>query len=246
MNFCVLANQWIIKERKIKIVIVSGVGQIKLISKLYNLKLTNKIFDEQNRRLVEIYISNQGIKWLFTLHLTSTRGLTNISKNKECVIGLVTENIAQQVSLASSNFPSEDDEFMKAGLSKQRATAVSPSLIKDSPINFECKVNSIIELGQEGGSGNLVICEVLKIHIDEKLFDSQNNIDPLKLKIVSRLGGSWYGKTNQESLYKMSKPISKIGIGFDHLPVNIKNSSILSGADLAVDKRKPHKLTREK
>jgi hypothetical protein len=81
MNFCVLANQWIIKERKIKIVIVSGVGQIKLISKLYNLKLTNKIFDEQNRRLVEIYISNQGIKWLFTLHLTSTRGLTNISKN---------------------------------------------------------------------------------------------------------------------------------------------------------------------
>ena len=81
MNFCVLANQWIIKERKIKIVIVSGVGQIKLISKLYNHKLTNKIFDEQNRRLVEIYISNQGIKWLFFFFLTSTRGLTNISKN---------------------------------------------------------------------------------------------------------------------------------------------------------------------
>jgi flavin reductase (DIM6/NTAB) family NADH-FMN oxidoreductase RutF len=168
-----------------------------------------------------------------TIDNTKKDTLINISKNKECVIGLVTENIAQQVSLASSNFPSEDDEFMKAGLSKQRATAVSPSLIKDSPINFECKVNSIIELGQEGGSGNLVICEVVKIHIDEKLFDSQNNIDPLKLKIVSRLGGSWYGKTNQESLYKMSKPISKIGIGFDHLPVNIKNSSILSGADLA-------------
>ena len=135
--------------------------------------------------------------------------------------------------MASSNFPSEEDEFKKAGLSKHLASLVKPSLIKDSPINFECKVNDIVELGQEGGSGNLVICEVLKIHIDEKLFDSENNIDPLKLKIVSRLGGSWYGKTNEESLYKMSKPISKIGVGIDNLPLEIKNSKILSGADLA-------------
>ena len=168
-----------------------------------------------------------------TIDNTKKDTLINISKNKECVIGLVTEDIAQQVSLASSNFPSEEDEFKKAVLSKHLASLVKPSLIKDSPINFECKVNDIVELGQEGGSGNLVICEVLKIHIDEKLFDSENNIDPLKLKIVSRLGGSWYGKTNEESLYKMSKPISKIGIGIDNLPLEIKNSKILSGADLA-------------
>ena len=160
--------------------------------------------------------------------------LINITKNKECVIGLVTEDIAQQVSLASSNFPSQEDEFMKAGLSKKKAISVNPSLIKDSPINFECKVTNIIALGNEGGSGNLVICEVLKIHIDEKLLDSENNIDPLKLKIVSRLGGDWYGKTNADSLYKMSKPISKIGIGFDNLPDKIKNSTILSGSDLAI------------
>lgn len=168
-----------------------------------------------------------------TIDNTKKDTLINISKNKECVIGLVTEDIAQQVSLASSNFPSDEDEFKKAGLSKHLASLVKPSLIKDSPINFECKVNDIVELGQEGGSGNLVICEVLKIHIDEKLFDSENNIDPLKLKIVSRLGGSWYGKTNEESLYKMSKPISKIGVGIDNLPLEIKNSKILSGADLA-------------
>jgi len=160
--------------------------------------------------------------------------LHNINDIKECVVGLVSENIAQQISLASSNFLPHEDEFKKAGFSKLESKYVKPFLIKESPINFECKVNSVIKLGEEGGSGNLVVCEIINIHINEEVIDKDDQIDPFKLKIVSRLGGDWYGKTTAKSLYQISKPISKIGIGIDNLPEEIKNSKILSGNDLAI------------
>ena len=160
--------------------------------------------------------------------------LNNISQVKECVIALVNKNIAQQVSLASSNYSPEEDEFEKAGFNKVKAKCVHPYLIKESPVNFECKVNSIVELGNEGGSGNLVICEILKIHLNKNILDNQDNINPLKLDIISRLGSNWYGKTNQSSLYEMVRPISRIGIGIDNLPKDILTSTILSGSDLAI------------
>jgi flavin reductase (DIM6/NTAB) family NADH-FMN oxidoreductase RutF len=160
--------------------------------------------------------------------------LNNISQVKECVIALVNKNIAQQVSLASTSYSPEEDEFEKAGFNKVKAKCIHPYLVKESPVNFECKVNSIVELGNEGGSGNLVICEVLKIHINNNVLDDQDNIDPLKLDIISRLGSNWYGKTNQSSLYEITRPISRIGIGIDNLPEDILTSNILSGSDLAI------------
>jgi flavin reductase (DIM6/NTAB) family NADH-FMN oxidoreductase RutF len=160
--------------------------------------------------------------------------LNNISQVKECVIALVNKNIAQQVSLASTSYSPEEDEFEKAGFNKVKAKCIHPYLVKESPVNFECKVNSIVELGNEGGSGNLVICEVLKIHINNNILDDQGNIDPLKLDIISRLGSNWYGKTNQSSLYEITRPISRIGIGIDNLPEDILTSNILSGSDLAI------------
>ena len=160
--------------------------------------------------------------------------LNNISQVKECVIALVNQKIAQQVSLASSGYSADEDEFLKAGFTKINAKCVKPYLIKESPINFECKVNKITKLGDEGGAGNLVICEVLKIHIKENILDEQGNIDPLKLDIVSRLGSNWYGKTIEKSLYEITKPISRIGIGIDNLPEDILTSKILSGSELAI------------
>ena len=160
--------------------------------------------------------------------------LRNVIELKECVISIVNQKIAQQVSLASSNYDYKEDEFKKAGFSKLKSTHIKPFLIKESPVNFECKVNSIIPLGEEGGAGNLVVCEIIKIHIQEEIMDSKNKIDPVKLDLVSRLGGSWYGKTTSESLYEITKPISYIGIGIDSLPKEILNSKILSGSDLAM------------
>ena len=160
--------------------------------------------------------------------------LKNVIDLKECVISIVNQKIAQQVSLASSNYDSTEDEFKKAGFSKLESTHVTPFLIKESPVNFECKVNSIIPLGEEGGAGNLVVCEIIKIHLQEEIMDSENKIDPVKLDLVSRLGGSWYGKTTLESLYEITKPISNIGVGIDNLPKEILNSKILSGSDLAM------------
>lgn len=160
--------------------------------------------------------------------------LENVKQIRECVIGLVNEDIAQQVSLASCSFDKDINEFEKAGLIEVKSDLVKPSRISESPINFECKVNDIISLGEEGGSGNLVLAQILKIHIDKSILDVNEDIDPFKLNIVSRYGGDWYGKTTIDSLYKIAKPISKVGMGVDNLPNSIKNSAVLSGSDLAI------------
>ena len=165
---------------------------------------------------------------------TSKHTLDNVLQLKECVISLVTEDIAQQVSLSSCDFDSETNEFEKAGFTEIKSDLVSPPRVKESPINFECKINEVISLGQEGGAGSLVLCEILKIHIDETVLDENNAIDPLKLNVVSRLGANWYGRTTKDSLYEIAKPISRIGMGFDNLPDEIRNSKILTGNELAI------------
>ena len=165
---------------------------------------------------------------------TSKHTLDNVHQVKECVISLVTEEIAQQVSLASCDFDKETNEFEKAGFTAIKSDLISPSRIKESPINFECKVNEVITLGEEGGAGSLVLCEVLKMHIDESVLDENNAIDPFKLNIVSRLGANWYGKTNKDSLYEIAKPISRMGMGIDNLPEEIRKSVILTGNELAI------------
>ena len=160
--------------------------------------------------------------------------LKNVMNSKECVIALANTKIVQQVSLASGNYDSNIDEFKKAGFTKKKATLIDVNLINEAPVNFECKVTQIVELGSKGGAGNLVICEILKIHIDENVFDHDNKIDPLKLDIVSRLGLSWYGRTSVDSIFKIAKPMSSFGIGFDNLPNEIIESKVFTGHDLAM------------
>ena len=165
---------------------------------------------------------------------TNKDTLENVKEINECVISLVTEEIAQQVSLASCEFDSSINEFNKAGLTEVKSECISPPRVMESPINFECKVTQIIALGSNGGAGNLVICEVLKIHIDNRVLENDQTINPFKLNIVSRYGKNWYGKTTHDSLYEIAKPISKTGIGIDQLPNSIKESTILTGSDLAI------------
>ena len=165
---------------------------------------------------------------------TSKHTLDNVHQVKECVVCLVSQEMVQQVSLSSCDFNAETNEFEKAGFTEMKSDTVTPSRVKESPINFECKINDIITLGKEGGSGSLVLCEILKIHINENVLNTNDMIDPFKLNIVSRLGANWYGKTTQESIYEIVKPISRIGMGIDNLPEEIRGSEILTGNELAI------------
>ena len=158
--------------------------------------------------------------------------LQNVMEVPEVVINMVDYDMVQQISLASCDFAKAENEFIKAGFTQEIASIVKPPMVKESKVKLECKVLEIKALGTEGGAGNLVICQVLAMHIDESILDSDNRIDQTKYNLVARLGGDWYCKISNENLFKVAKPNIKIGIGIDSLPAAIRNSKILSGNHL--------------
>jgi flavin reductase (DIM6/NTAB) family NADH-FMN oxidoreductase RutF len=163
---------------------------------------------------------------------TTKHTLENVHAVTEVVINIVDYDMVQQTSLASCEFPKGVDEFVKAGFTSEKASIVKPPMVKESKIKLECRVNEIKALGTEGGAGNLVICEVLCMHIDESILDENKKIDQLKMHHVARLGGDWYAKVDAANLFKVEKPNMKCGIGIDALPQNIRNSKILTGNHL--------------
>ena len=156
----------------------------------------------------------------------------NVKILPEVVINVVNFELVHQMSLASSPYPSSVDEFVKSGLTPVASECVQPFRIKESPVQFECKVNEVIELGDQGGAGNLIICEVLRIHIDEAILDEQQMIDQHKIDLVSRMGGNWYCRADENSMFEIPKPITTCGIGYDELPEDIKNSDVLTANNL--------------
>ena len=158
--------------------------------------------------------------------------LENILEVPEVVVNIVTYNLIQQTSLTSCEYPKEVDEFLKAGFTKEPATMVRPPMVKESKAKLECKVLEIKSLGEEGGAGQLVICEILCLHLDESLLTEDKKFDQKKLELVARLGGDWYCKVTEENLFKVPKPNIKLGIGIDTLPPGIRNSKILTGNQL--------------
>lgn len=159
--------------------------------------------------------------------------LKNVLSTKEAVISVVTYDMVQQMSLTSSPFPSDVDEFVKAGFTKLESELVKPYGVAEAPVQFECKVNDVIELGQEGGAGNLVLCEIINIHVKEEVLDGSGKmIDQEKIDLVSRMGGNWYCRADKNSMFEIPKPVAKIGIGFDNIPSDILESKILTGNNL--------------
>lgn len=165
---------------------------------------------------------------------TTKHTLENILEVPEVVIGTVNYPIVQQVSLASTEYGKDENEFIKAGFNMKDADLVSPKLIEECPVNFECKVQEVKHLGTEGGAGNLIICEVVKIHIREEYLDENGNLDQKKLDMVARLGGNWYSRNNADNLSEVPKPLVTLGIGFDNLPKEIKFSTVFTGNDLGM------------
>ena len=156
----------------------------------------------------------------------------NVKINPEVVINVVNYDIVHQMSLASSPYARGVSEFTKAGFTPLLSDLVKPMRVAESPVQFECKVNEVVELGAEGGAGNLIICEVVKIHIHEEVLDANGMIDQHKIDLVSRMGGNWYCRADKNSMFEITKPITTCGIGFDQLPSDIKSSKFLTGNDL--------------
>ena len=156
----------------------------------------------------------------------------NVQKVKQVVINLVNYKMVEQMSLASSPYSPETDEFVKSGLTPLKSELIKPFRVKEAPVQMECEVIEIKELGQSGGAGNLVICKILKMHIAEALLNDEKMIDQEKIDLVARMGGDWYCRTDSKSMFEIKKPISSKSIGFDEMPNEVLNSTILSGNDL--------------
>lgn len=157
----------------------------------------------------------------------------NLKEIPEVVINVVTYNMVEQANLASSDYEKGTNEFVKAGFTPVASETVKPFRVKESPVQFECKVRQIIETGDQGGAANLIICEILVMHIDEEVLDHDGMIDHDKIDLVGRLGGPWYCRTNGISKFRIQKPGAKPGIGIDALPEQIRCSPVLTGNDLA-------------
>ncbi len=159
--------------------------------------------------------------------------LENVEATREVVINVVNYDMVHQVSLSSTEYAKGINEFAKAGLTMLKSDKVKPYRVAESPVQFECKVNDIIKLGNEGGAGNLVICEVVKFHITEEVLDDNNVIIQEKLDLVSRAGGDYYNRA-KKGFFEIPKPLQSLGIGVDAIPEHIRNSMILTGNDLGM------------
>jgi flavin reductase (DIM6/NTAB) family NADH-FMN oxidoreductase RutF len=163
---------------------------------------------------------------------TTKHTLQNVWATKEVVINVVNYNLVQQQSLASTEYEAGVNEFVKAGLTPIASELVKPWRVKESPVQMECKVLDVIETGNQGGAGNLIICEILLMHIDEAVLDHNNMIDQNKIDLVARLGANWYCRASGSALFEVAKPLVTKGMGIDQLPEPIRNSKILTGNNL--------------
>ena len=164
---------------------------------------------------------------------TTKHTLENALATKEVVINVVSYDMVQQMSLSSTEYPKGVNEFDKAGFTMLPSDVIKPFRVAESPVQFECKVNEVIQLGNEGGAGNLVVCEVVKLHIDENVINENGAIDQHKIDLVARAGGSFYSRA-KEGFFEIPKPISTLGIGVDAIPNDIRNSTVLTGNNLGM------------
>jgi flavin reductase (DIM6/NTAB) family NADH-FMN oxidoreductase RutF len=165
---------------------------------------------------------------------TTKHTYENVLEVPEVVINIVNYNMVQQTSLASTEYPKGVNEFVKAGFTEVASQMVRPPRVGESPVSMECKVLQVIHTGDQGGAGNLVICEVVLMHINEEILGSDGRIDPWKLDAVARLGSDYYSRVQGNSIFTVPKPLDKIAVGIDQLPTGIKSSKILTGNDLGL------------
>ena len=163
---------------------------------------------------------------------TVKQTLENIYEVKEVVVNIVNYEIIQQMNLSSCEYPKGVNEFIKAGLTPLESEIVKPFRVKESPVQMECNVIQIIETGKEKGAGNLILCEILCLHIEDKILDEKGKIDQHKIDLVGRLGGDYYTRSTGNAIFEIPKPNTQLGIGIDALPESIRKSTVLTGNNL--------------
>lgn len=164
---------------------------------------------------------------------TTKDTLHNVEATGEVVINIVDYSIVRQMALASIEYPADINEFEKAGLTPIASEMVKPFRVKESPVQYECKVKQILPLGEEGGAGHLIICEVVLMHFSDHVFDENDKIDPQKIDLMGRMGRAFYCRAHGENVFPIVQPVHQIGIGFDGLPASLRESKVLTGNDLA-------------
>ena len=159
----------------------------------------------------------------------------NVKEIPECVVNIAHYDMLYQMNLAAGMYPKGTNEFAKSGLTPVASETVKPPRVGESFASFECKVINVIETGEHGGAGNLIVCEVLMIHIADSVLDSDGSIDPLKMNYIARMGKQNWCRVGVENMFTMPgfKMANELGMGFDLLPEGIRKSKYLSGNDLA-------------
>jgi len=165
---------------------------------------------------------------------TTKHTLENVLEVKECVINIVNYPMVQQMSLASTEYAKGVNEFEKAGFTMLPSQLVRPPRVAEAPVQMECTIREVIHLGENPGAGNLIMAEVKLIHINEEILDEDGKIDQAKIDLVARLGGDWYCRVTADNLFKVAKPLTRLGIGVDALPKAVRNSKVLTGNDLGM------------
>ncbi len=163
---------------------------------------------------------------------TTKHTLDNVKAHPEVVVNIVSYDMVQQMSLSSTEYARGVNEFEKAGFTEVSSERVQPPRVKEAPVSFECKVIEVKSLGEEGGAGQLVICEVKLIHIADRVLDENGKIDVRKIDLVSRMGGNWYARANGDAIFEVTKPLTTMGIGVDQIPDRIRTSTVLTGNHL--------------
>jgi flavin reductase (DIM6/NTAB) family NADH-FMN oxidoreductase RutF len=163
---------------------------------------------------------------------TTKDTLHNIKTTKEVVINAVSYSIVRQMAVTSIEFPSDTSEFEKSGLTPIPSDLVKPFRVKESPAHLECKVKEIITLGEHGGAGHIILCEVVRMHVSEKVVDENGRINPHKIDLMGRMGRAYYVRASGEAVHTIFQPVTKISIGYNQLPDSIRNSTILTANNI--------------
>lgn len=163
---------------------------------------------------------------------TTKHTLENVKEHAEVVVNIVSYDMVQQMSLSSTEYEKGVNEFVKAGFTEVKSERVKPPRVKEAPVSFECKVIEVKSLGEEGGAGQLAICEVLLMHIADRILDENGKIDVRKIDLVARMGGNWYARANGDAIFEVTKPLTTMGIGVDQIPDRIRTSTVLTGNHL--------------